>query len=134
MTVILPTPHEPLVDKDGNINDIWYRYLSESNIETNASISGRAKAWGFITSAQTTTPVLSASYNASVVSTVATVLTVTLPTPFSSTNYAVHVTPHSAVVSTGDGPIEVLTGQTSASFILQSSGYTAISFACFGEQ
>jgi hypothetical protein len=134
MTVILPTPHEPLVEKDGKINEIWYRYLSENAIETNESISGRAKAWGFVTNAATTTPALSASYNATVVSTVATVLTVTLPIPFSSTSYAVHITPHSALVSTGDGPIQVLTGQTSASFVMQSSGYTAISFACFGEQ
>jgi hypothetical protein len=136
MTVILPTPHEPLVEKDGKINEIWYRYLSENAIETNASISGRAKAWGVITSAATTAPVFSTSYNTASVagdSTTFTV-TVTLVDPFASTNYAVSAMPQVAAFTTAASPIAVLTGKTSIAFSMQSTGYTAISFACYGDQ
>jgi hypothetical protein len=39
MTVVLPTPHEPLVNRDGKINEIWYRYFAQSAIATNAASS-----------------------------------------------------------------------------------------------
>jgi hypothetical protein len=31
----LPSPYEPLVEKDGKINEIWYRYLSGLNLKVN---------------------------------------------------------------------------------------------------
>jgi hypothetical protein len=34
--IVLPTPHEPLVDKDNKISEIWYRYFTNSAIATNA--------------------------------------------------------------------------------------------------
>jgi hypothetical protein len=35
MTTVLPTPHERLVDKDGKISEVWYRYLSQSQVQLN---------------------------------------------------------------------------------------------------
>jgi hypothetical protein len=31
----LPSPYEPLVKKDGKINEIWYRYLGGLNLKVN---------------------------------------------------------------------------------------------------
>jgi hypothetical protein len=49
MTVILPTPYELLVDKDGKINEVWYRYFSQAAIATN----GLSSALSAITTAST---------------------------------------------------------------------------------
>jgi hypothetical protein len=34
--IALPSPHEPLVDKDGKIREIWYRYLNSANAALNS--------------------------------------------------------------------------------------------------
>jgi hypothetical protein len=39
MTVVLPTPYEPLVDSDGKIREVWYRFFSGSALATNAASS-----------------------------------------------------------------------------------------------
>jgi hypothetical protein len=35
MTTVLPTPYEPLVDKDGKVSEVWYRYLSQAQAQLN---------------------------------------------------------------------------------------------------
>jgi hypothetical protein len=34
--IALPSPYEPLVDNNGKINEIWYRYLNGANVKLNS--------------------------------------------------------------------------------------------------
>jgi hypothetical protein len=123
--IVLPTPHEPLVDADKKISEIWYRYFTNSAIATNALAAittastvvlsfatqidqegttaatalvtpsvqqyhpSAAKAWGTITMAGSV-PTVTTGYNISgAVSTATGILTVSLGTPFSSSNYTI---------------------------------------------
>jgi hypothetical protein len=38
----LPSPHEPLVDKDGKVSEVWYRYLAQGQLQASASASSLA--------------------------------------------------------------------------------------------
>jgi hypothetical protein len=58
MTVILPTPFEHLVEKDDNINEVWYRRLSELATDTNrlsSALASITSALAAITTASTVT-------------------------------------------------------------------------------
>ena len=39
MSAPIPPPHEPLIDKDGRINDVWYRFL-EGNLTALSTVEG----------------------------------------------------------------------------------------------
>jgi hypothetical protein len=41
--ISLPSPHEPFVDDDGKISEIWYRYFSNTNIVLNSVFTATTK-------------------------------------------------------------------------------------------
>lgn len=131
----LPSPHEPFVDvRTGKISDIWYRYVSATNVAVSSLDKASARAWGMILTSGTTTT-LSDSYNVSAISSVSTVgaITVNLTNGFATTVYS--VVP--SVIGTTGQTVVVSTGQTSTSFVLQanSTAFAAgYSFVCYGDQ
>ncbi len=98
-----------------------------------------AKAWGVITGGSTS--VLSSGYNVASITDNGNTVTVTLTTPFSSTNYVVVAT---STGSSNDDGVATVSGKTTNSFVLTrydvSSNAGSVApgigwdFVCFGDQ
>jgi hypothetical protein len=154
MTVKLPTPHEPLIDRDGKINEIWYRDLSQLVIDLNAASSSitalstgvipaaRAKAWGLVRVTTAGAMTLSTGYNVTSATTVggAGTVTVNLTVPFATSNYVVLpcITNQTSVGSSNVVTVNALASSQFSLIVFNSSGENhnpaAWHFACYGDQ
>jgi hypothetical protein len=151
MTVILPTPHEPLVEKDGKINEIWYRYFSEAAIASNAATAAlttvplarqAAKVWGLVRVTTDGIMTLSTGYNVASATTVggAGTVTVNLTVPFATSNYVVLpcITQQTSAASNNVPVVSALASSQFSLIVFNSSGANtdpaAWHFACYGDQ